>query len=82
MSYILSIKTVGAQPNMSLKQLGDNLVALPNIDEQRLIAETLENITKPLSLMQQDLEDYKLLKKSLMEKLLSGKIRVNFQMEV
>ena len=66
----------GVIKTITKESLTKFLIPIPSIEEQKLIAETLETITKPLNLMIQDLEDYKVLKKTLMEKLLKGKIRV------
>lgn len=49
---------------------------IPDIDEQKKIANTLNMIDKELSLLNQELEAYKVQKKGLMQQLLTGKKRV------
>jgi len=76
MSYISSIKTVGAQPNMSLKQLNDNLIALPDVEEQRKISSVLNELDNRIRQYEYLRSDFANLKASLMTTLLTGKKRV------
>lgn len=76
MSYISSIKTVGAQPNMSLKQLNDNLIALPDVEEQRKISLVLNELDNRIRQYEYLRSDFANLKASLMTTLLTGKKRV------
>lgn len=54
-------------------------VGLPSIDEQLEIASQLSNLESRIELLVQDKNDFIELKKSLMEKLLTGKIRVDLR---
>lgn len=49
---------------------------VPNVEEQRRIANILKTIDKSINLMQKEVETLKLQKKGLMQQLLTGKIRV------
>ncbi len=74
-AYIDSIKTVGAQPNMSLKQLNDNLLALPKIDEQIKISLIIGELDNTIENYRKVRSELVKLKNSIMEQLLTGKIR-------
>lgn len=51
-------------------------VAIPDISEQQQISEVLSTVDEKIEMLQVEKNDFKLLKESLTEKLLSGKIRV------
>jgi type I restriction enzyme S subunit len=51
-------------------------IALPSFDEQREIVEILQAIENVIYGQKQDYADCVVLKKSLMDKLLTGKVRV------
>ena len=54
----------------------DLLVQLPPLKEQKLISDILDNVNYRINLYKSEKEDFVQVKKGLMEKLLTGKIRV------
>lgn len=66
----------GAQPNISSNDIENMLLRLPTFLEQKAIAEVLSAADEEISLLQKDLEQEKLKKKSLMQLLLTGLVRV------
>jgi type I restriction enzyme, S subunit len=73
---ILNLCQGSGQPNLS-KQIIDNYyIALPEYSEQRKIADILISIDDKLEFLQNKKVEYINLKKGLMDKLLTGKIRV------
>lgn len=65
----------GAQPNISSNDIENMLLRLPTFLEQKAIAEVLSAADEEISLLQKDLEQEKLKKKSLMQLLLTGLVR-------
>lgn len=68
----------GAQKNLNTKMVKDLKISIPPLDKQRKIAGTLDMVQTEINLL---IEKMKLLykqKHGLMQKLLSGKWRVNF----
>jgi len=76
---IFSIQTVGAQPNLSLAQIGDFLVPMPDLEEQMKIVEILDSADDNLKLKTKKLKQYTQVKKALMQDLLTGKVRVKVE---
>lgn len=76
-SSINGIQTVGAQPNLSLSQIGDFPIALPDTAEQRKIVGSLSGVDDLIALKRKTLLAAELSKKALMQDLLTGKVRVN-----
>lgn len=74
---VWSIQTVGAQPNLSLAQVGEFSVPLPSIEEQNQITCQLIALDRKESLISTKLAGLVNLKKALMQDLLTGKVRVN-----
>lgn len=70
-------KTTNAQPKLALSRIKKFPVTLPSDEEQQQIASILSEIDYRIELYQKQREDFAQLKKGLMEKLLTGKIRVN-----
>ena len=52
------------------------VVSIPSVDEQKKIAVVLNGIDKEIDLLKKQLECLKIQKKGLMQKLLTGQIRV------
>lgn len=70
-------KAAGAQHvNIGQDALATVLISLPSLPEQEAIAKILSTADEEISLLQKDLEQEKLKKKSLMQLLLSGLVRV------
>lgn len=61
---------------INTSDLNNFSIQVPSIEEQELIADNLFEIDKLIELLKEDRNDLILLKKSLMEKLLTGKVRV------
>ena len=52
---------------------------LPSLPEQQKIAEVLSLADDEINLLKNELEELKLQKKALMQKLLTGEVRLRFQ---
>lgn len=70
-SFINKISTIGAQPNVSLKQVGDIKIILPTLKEQKKIAEILSTVDSQIDDTDKLIEKTKELKKGLMQRLLT-----------
>ena len=68
-----------AQPGIYLSELGLINIPLPSLEEQNQIASILSSIDKNIEEKQRKLEQTKSLKKSLMQDLLTGMVRVPLQ---
>lgn len=62
--------------SIAKKDIVDTIVLIPSFHEQKIIVETLSETNKELSLLKQQLENYKKQKQGLMQKLLTGQWRV------
>ena len=74
--YIKSIQTWGVQPNINAEQYSNLLILLPPIHEQQKIASILSGVDAYIQKNQEYKKKMELLKKGLMQKLLTGQIRV------
>jgi type I restriction enzyme S subunit len=68
--------TTQAQPCLSLKQVGDFLINLPPINLQIDISNKLDSASSMISAKEKKLHQIALIKKALMQDLLTGKVRV------
>ena len=68
--------TTQAQPCLSLKQVGEFCIKIPTYDEQIKIVEKLDSLSQTLSKKRSKSISLGKLKKSLMQDLLTGKVRV------
>lgn len=66
----------GAQPNISPKDIENFSINLPILEEQEKIADFLSNIDNKIELLEKKLELLKKEKKGMMQKLLTGEVRV------
>ena len=66
----------GGQPNFNASIINAFELRLPSLPEQKAIADVLSAADEEISLLQKDLEQEKLKKKSLMQLLLTGLVRV------
>lgn len=66
----------GGQPNFNASIINAFELRLPTLPEQKAIADVLSAVDEEISLLQKDLEQEKLKKKSLMQLLLTGLVRV------
>ena len=73
--YIYSSVSVGAQPNLSLKQINDFSFALPGVLEQQKIAAFLTVVDNKIELLRQKQELLGEYKKGLMQQIFSQAIR-------
>lgn len=62
--------------NLDLQSLLSSKIVIPDLAEQKAIAEILSKADEEIELLNKKLEAFKLEKKALMQKLLTGKIRV------
>ena len=67
--FIKKNPTIGAQPNLSLEQVGNLEISLPTEKEQELIGEYFRNLDNLITLHQRELEKLKNLKKACLEKM-------------
>lgn len=67
----------GGQGNLSAQIIKSLKFKIPTIEEQKKIVTIISNIDKELKLLEQELEQYKQLKKALSQLLLTGIVRVN-----
>lgn len=74
---MISLSQGGAQDNLSMKDIKNYRVFIPSdLAEQKAIADILSKADEEIELLNKKLEAFKLEKKALMQKLLTGKIRV------
>ena len=66
----------GAQPNISAKDIENILIILPSLEEQRKIGEFLSTIDNEIDNLKKQLELRKQQKKGLMQRLLTGEVRI------
>lgn len=74
---IKKLTAQAAQPNLSLKDVGNLPIRLPKTEEQQKIASVLTAADKEIELLETKLAHLKQEKKALMQQLLTGKRRVN-----
>ncbi|WP_459130160.1 restriction endonuclease subunit S [Guggenheimella bovis] len=67
--YIKKNPTIGAQPNLSLEQVGDLEIALPTLDEQRRIGAYFHQLDDLITLHQRKYDTLVSVKKSMLEKM-------------
>jgi type I restriction enzyme S subunit len=75
-SKVMALTAQAAQPNLSLKDVGNLPILIPPTSEQQRIATVLTNAEQEIKLFEQQLADLKQEKKALMQQLLTGKRRV------
>ena len=73
---LILLLSTSAQPNISSKDIENLKIKLPNLKEQQKIAEVLTTCDDEINLLNSKLENLKKQKQGLMQKLLSGKVRV------
>ena len=67
--YIKKNPTIGAQPNLSLEQVGNLEIALPILDEQKKIGKYFSELDNLITLHQRKLDKLKNIKKSMLDKM-------------
>lgn len=73
---IYQLQTGGAQPHIYANDLKNITIQLPKLNEQEKIVRFLDNLEQELSLHKQSLQAFQQQKQGLMQKLLTGKVRV------
>lgn len=71
------IKTGISMPQLSLEQIRNTEILLPSLEEQQCIAACLKNLDEMIDLYLRELEEVQRQKKTLMQLLLTGLVRVN-----
>jgi type I restriction enzyme S subunit len=66
----------GAQPNLSTKDIKNHRISVPKLEFQKKIANYLYNLEKQTIFRSREIEKLKLQKKGLMQRLLTGQVRV------
>jgi len=74
--YIHKYIETGTQGNLNAKTVKSLKIKLPTLQEQQKIAQVLSNADKEIELLKDELQELKKQKKGLMQKLLTGKVRV------
>ena len=74
--FIKKNPTIGAQPNLSLKQVANLEIAMPSVPEQIQIGAFFKRLDNLITLHQRKLEQEKQKEKALMQLLLTGIVRV------
>lgn len=76
-NQVAACQTNNAQPKLAIQQIQNFKIFLPSLPEQKAIAKVLSAADEEISLLQKELEQEKLKKKSLMQLLLTGLVRVS-----
>lgn len=71
--FIRKNPTVGAQPNLSLEQVGKLEIWTPQLEEQQKVGSFFKQLDNTLALHQQLLNDHKQLKKAMLQKMFPQK---------
>jgi len=71
----------GNQENISIRDVAKMMVLLPAIEEQKKIVSLLKSVDKKIQKEQEYKKELETLKKGLMQKLLTGEVRVNVDNE-
>lgn len=61
---------------LSFEDMGLMKIKLPSMEEQKMIVDLLNNMNTEIELLEKELEALKLQKKGLMQRLLTGEVRV------
>ena len=76
---VMKVATISANTNINQDALSKLFISIPTQEEQQKISSILSSIDKTIEENQRKLEQAKFLKKSLMNDLLTGKVRVPLQ---
>lgn len=69
--FIKKNPTVGAQPNLSLEQVGNLLIEIPSLEEQTKIGSFFKQLDDTIALHQRQMDNYTELKKGMLQKIFS-----------
>lgn len=70
------IASQGAQPNLSLGDLGAFKIVAPNLKEQKIISDMLSDMDEEIQALEQRLGKTRQIKQGMMQELLTGKTRL------
>jgi len=70
------LSTTTSQPAINMENIRKIKILLPPLEEQKQIADILSTADEKLEVLRTKKEKYKTLKKGLLQKLLSGEVRV------
>lgn len=76
-SFINSILTAGAQPNVSPRQINSFVFNIPSQNEQKAIADTLTTFDKHIENLEKLIEKKKMIRDGALEDLITGKTRLD-----
>lgn len=76
LNFALSMSTGDGRNNFNLKDFNKTKIYLPSLQEQEKIVKVLSLSDKEIDLLKKELEELKLQRKALMQKLLTGEVRV------
>lgn len=76
LKWVKNSQRGGAQPNINSKQYGNIYIPIPSKEEQNKFNVIVKQINKQKILLEKQKQNYEKLKKGLMQKLLTGKVRV------
>jgi len=79
--YIHKYIETGTQGNLNAQSVKSLKIKTPSIKEQQKISGVLSNADNEIDLLKDELEELKEQKKGLMQKLLSGEVRINMNKE-
>jgi type I restriction enzyme, S subunit len=74
--WLITTYTQGGQPNLSGEIVKSVEISMPSLDEQTAIAAILSAMDAEIALLEAQLAKYRQLKQGLMQKLLTGRIRL------
>ncbi|GEN36592.1 restriction endonuclease subunit S [Aneurinibacillus danicus] len=75
-SQLLKMTAGSTFPNLSSNEIKDMVISIPNLEEQQKIAKILSTWDKAIELKEKLIEQKKEQKKGLMQKLLTGEVRL------
>ena len=78
-SWIVSESMRTGQPGINLEQIKKYFLLLPQIEEQKHIAQALSDVDAVISTTEKLIAKKKVLKQGTMQQLLTGKVRLGFQ---
>lgn len=74
--WIIKTFTQGGQPNLSANIVKSITLSFPPLQEQKAIAQILSHMDAEVEALEKKLEKYKQIKEGMMEKLLTGQVRL------